>query len=161
MKDCLEYSGYCLIPTWMFLTRIMEVGNHCFLFVQLILIGQFVHSLMIFSMLLLYYSRAYLCFQDLSLIWALMLTRLSLSLGPGDLFVDGKVIHRPQFQFTERQQVRSRPRPRYDRRRETMQVERRETMQRGPSTQQQRPPFSQEPAHNPERYGTMPPGAGN
>ncbi|GJN26452.1 hypothetical protein PR202_gb14381 [Eleusine coracana subsp. coracana] len=80
----------------------------------------------------------------------------------GDLFVDGKVIHRPQFQFTERQQVRSRPRPRYDRRRETMQVERRDTMQRGPSTQQQRPPFSQEPAQNPEqRYGTMPPGARN
>lgn len=50
----------------------------------------------------------------------------------GDLFVDGKVIHRPQFRFTERQQSpRNRPRPRYDRRRETVQVERRETMQRG------------------------------
>ncbi|THU56111.1 hypothetical protein C4D60_Mb11t13810 [Musa balbisiana] len=27
----------------------------------------------------------------------------------GDLFVDGKVIHRPQFRFTERQQTRTRP----------------------------------------------------
>lgn len=44
----------------------------------------------------------------------------------GDLFIDGKVIHRPQFRFNERQQSRNRPRPRYDRRRETMQVARRE-----------------------------------
>lgn len=42
----------------------------------------------------------------------------------GDLFVDGKVIHRPQYWYNERQPTR-RPRPRYDRRRETMQVERR------------------------------------
>lgn len=42
----------------------------------------------------------------------------------GDLFVDGKVIHRPQYRFTERQNNRPRPRPRYDRRRETMQVNR-------------------------------------
>ncbi|CAD5196418.1 unnamed protein product [Musa acuminata subsp. malaccensis] len=55
----------------------------------------------------------------------------------GDLFVDGKVIHRPQFRFTERQQTRTRPRPRYDRRRETMQVERREPMMRGTSGQNQ------------------------
>ncbi|KAL1536288.1 Multiple organellar RNA editing factor 3, mitochondrial [Salvia divinorum] len=42
----------------------------------------------------------------------------------GDLFVDGKVIHRPQYKFTERQQnTRSRPRPRHDSRRETMQVQ--------------------------------------
>lgn len=47
----------------------------------------------------------------------------------GDLFVDGKVIHRPQYRFNERQNTRSRPRPRYDRRRETMQVQRREPMQ--------------------------------
>ncbi|KAK1293352.1 Uncharacterized protein QJS10_CPB17g01234 [Acorus calamus] len=40
----------------------------------------------------------------------------------GDLFIDGKVIHRPQFRFSERQQTRNRPRPRYDRRRETMRV---------------------------------------
>ncbi|KAJ7955146.1 Multiple organellar RNA editing factor 8, chloroplastic/mitochondrial [Quillaja saponaria] len=47
----------------------------------------------------------------------------------GDLFVDGKVIPRPQFRYTERQQnTRNRPRPRYDRRRETMQVERRTPM---------------------------------
>ena len=54
----------------------------------------------------------------------------------GDLFIDGKVIHRPQFRFSERQQTRTRPRPRYDRRRETMQVERREPMRRGSWTQE-------------------------
>ncbi|XP_027119147.1 multiple organellar RNA editing factor 3, mitochondrial-like [Coffea arabica] len=48
----------------------------------------------------------------------------------GDLFVDGKVIPRPQYRFNERQQTRNRPRPRYDRRRETMQVERREPIRR-------------------------------
>ncbi|KAL2464199.1 Multiple organellar RNA editing factor 3 [Forsythia ovata] len=47
----------------------------------------------------------------------------------GDLFVDGKVIHRPQYRFNERQNTRNRPRPRYDRRRETMPVERREPSQ--------------------------------
>ncbi|XP_015899953.1 multiple organellar RNA editing factor 3, mitochondrial [Ziziphus jujuba] len=48
----------------------------------------------------------------------------------GDLFIDGKVIPRPQYRFNERQQTsRNRPRPRYDRRRETMQVQRREPMQ--------------------------------
>ncbi|KAI0510340.1 hypothetical protein KFK09_010941 [Dendrobium nobile] len=58
----------------------------------------------------------------------------------GDLFVDGKVIHRPQFRFTDRQQSpRIRPRPRYDRRQETVQVERREPMQRGTS-----PPVGQD-----------------
>jgi hypothetical protein len=159
MKDCLEFFGYYLIRTWMFLTRIMEVGSRCFLFVQLNSIGQSGHST--FSVLLFYYSRIYLYFQNLSCIWALILTSLSSSRGPGDLFIDGRVIHRPQFQFTERQQVRSRPRPRYDRRRETMQVERRETMQRGPPAQQQGPLFSQEPAQNSEQsYGTMPPGVG-
>ncbi|XP_042502173.1 multiple organellar RNA editing factor 3, mitochondrial [Macadamia integrifolia] len=55
----------------------------------------------------------------------------------GDLFIDGKVIHRPQFRFNERQQTRNRPRPRYDRRRETMQVERREPVQRDSWTQRQ------------------------
>ncbi|KAL3829355.1 hypothetical protein ACJIZ3_018157 [Penstemon smallii] len=44
----------------------------------------------------------------------------------GDLFVDGKVIHRPQYRFSERQNSRNRPRPRHDRRRETMQVQRRD-----------------------------------
>ncbi|KAF3947538.1 hypothetical protein CMV_026340 [Castanea mollissima] len=45
----------------------------------------------------------------------------------GDLFIDGKVIHRPQYTSDMRQQAtRNRPRPRYDRRRETMQVQRRE-----------------------------------
>eukprot|EP01018_Ginkgo_biloba_P004898 Gb_00163 [translate_table: standard] len=48
----------------------------------------------------------------------------------GDLFVDGKVIPRPQYRYPERQQGRNdRPRPRYDRRRDSMQqVERREPM---------------------------------
>ncbi|MQM05247.1 hypothetical protein Taro_038055 [Colocasia esculenta] len=62
----------------------------------------------------------------------------------GDLFIDGKVIHRPQFRFNERQQTRSRPRPRYDRRRESMQVERRETMQREPWRQDQSGHVSQQ-----------------
>lgn len=44
----------------------------------------------------------------------------------GDLFVDGKVIHRPQYRFAERQNTSRRPRPRHDRRRETMQVQRSE-----------------------------------
>ncbi|KAJ1395332.1 plastid developmental protein DAG [Sesbania bispinosa] len=48
----------------------------------------------------------------------------------GDLFVDGKVIPRPQYRYSERQPSRSRPRPRHDRRRETMQVERRDPIQR-------------------------------
>ncbi|KAM0962666.1 hypothetical protein TB2_021462 [Malus domestica] len=49
----------------------------------------------------------------------------------GDLYIDGKVIPRPQYRYNERQQqTRNRPRPRYDRRRETMQVERREPMPR-------------------------------
>ncbi|CAK8563717.1 unnamed protein product [Lathyrus sativus] len=48
----------------------------------------------------------------------------------GDLFIDGKVIPRPQYRYAERQPSRSRPRPRHDRRRETMQVERRDPTQR-------------------------------
>ncbi|KAK7363548.1 hypothetical protein VNO77_05694 [Canavalia gladiata] len=48
----------------------------------------------------------------------------------GDLFIDGKVIPRPQYRYSERQPSRSRPRPRHDRRRETMQVERRDPIQR-------------------------------
>ncbi|KAJ1691572.1 hypothetical protein LUZ63_015727 [Rhynchospora breviuscula] len=32
----------------------------------------------------------------------------------GDLFIDGKVIHRPQFRFTERQQTQSRSRARHN-----------------------------------------------
>ena len=54
-------------------------------------------------------------------------TYLYLGLSLGDLFIDGKVIHRPQYTSDMRQQAtRNRPRPRYDRRRETMQVQRRE-----------------------------------
>ncbi|XP_059280737.1 multiple organellar RNA editing factor 3, mitochondrial-like [Lycium barbarum] len=58
----------------------------------------------------------------------------------GDLFVDGKVIHRPQYRFSQSQGTRPRPRPRYDRRRETMQVERREPIQRGAWAPNQQPP---------------------
>ncbi|KAM6552489.1 hypothetical protein CsatB_013251 [Cannabis sativa] len=50
----------------------------------------------------------------------------------GDLFIDGKVIPRPQFRFTDRQQQpsRNRPRARMDRRsREPMQSQRREPNQ--------------------------------
>ncbi|XP_072984315.1 multiple organellar RNA editing factor 3, mitochondrial-like [Typha latifolia] len=80
----------------------------------------------------------------------------------GDLFVDGKVIHRPQFRFNERQPTRNRPRPRYDRRRETMQVERREPMQRGAWMQEQRPPASQQVSDNPQQgHQSGSPGEGN
>lgn len=55
----------------------------------------------------------------------------------GDLFIDGKVIPRPQYRFTDRQQnTRPRPRPRYDKRRETMQTIRREPVQGQGWTQQ-------------------------
>ncbi|CAA6662032.1 unnamed protein product [Spirodela intermedia] len=70
--------------------------------------------------------------------------------GGWDLFIDGKVIHRPQFRFNERQQTRNRPRPRYDRRRETMQVERREPMQTGQWTQEQRSPSTQQMPGEPQ-----------
>ncbi|KAJ4722119.1 multiple organellar RNA editing factor 3, mitochondrial-like [Melia azedarach] len=67
----------------------------------------------------------------------------------GDLYIDGKVIHRPQYRFTDRQQNnRNRPRPRYDRRRETMQVERREPLQRQNWTQNQSAPMQQPTSMN-------------
>lgn len=60
----------------------------------------------------------------------LSLLLFSCFLASGDLFIDGKVIPRPQFRYSDRQQPsRNRPRPRFDRRREAMQVERREPMQ--------------------------------
>lgn len=40
----------------------------------------------------------------------------------GDLFIDGKVIRRPQYDYSDRQQnTRTRSRPRYDKRRERVQ----------------------------------------
>ena len=67
----------------------------------------------------------------------------------GDLYEDGKVIHRPQYRYNERQQqTRNRPRPRYDRRRETMQVEKRETVQGQNWTQYTRPPVMQPSSDN-------------
>ncbi|XXG86300.1 hypothetical protein AAC387_Pa11g1221 [Persea americana] len=40
-----------------------------------------------------------------------------------DLFVDGKVIHRPQLCFNARQNIRNGPPPRYDKQRKTVQVD--------------------------------------
>ncbi|XP_051152899.1 multiple organellar RNA editing factor 3, mitochondrial [Andrographis paniculata] len=66
----------------------------------------------------------------------------------GDLFVDGKVIHRPQYRFSDRQNnnnnSRSRPRPRYDRRREAMPV------QTQTQTQRREPEPGPEPAKQPK-----------
>ncbi|KAK7302657.1 hypothetical protein RJT34_13550 [Clitoria ternatea] len=67
----------------------------------------------------------------------------------GDLFVDGKVIPRPQYRYSDRQSSRSRPRPRHDRRRETMQVERRDPNQRQDWSQDQGGPMhSSTPMNN-------------
>ncbi|XP_027332485.1 multiple organellar RNA editing factor 3, mitochondrial isoform X2 [Abrus precatorius] len=70
----------------------------------------------------------------------------------GDLFIDGKVIPRPQYRYSERQPSRSmsrpRPRPRHDRRRETMQVERRDPIQRQNWNQGQGGPMEPSPAMN-------------
>ncbi|KAK1380295.1 multiple organellar RNA editing factor 3, mitochondrial [Heracleum sosnowskyi] len=66
----------------------------------------------------------------------------------GDLFVDGKVIHRPQYRYDDRQPTRSRPRVRYDRRRETMQTVRREPMRRDNWDQDRREPIHQPAAAN-------------
>ncbi|XP_021898477.1 multiple organellar RNA editing factor 3, mitochondrial [Carica papaya] len=66
----------------------------------------------------------------------------------GDLYINGKVIHRPQYRFNERQPTRNRARPRYDRRRETMQVERREPMQRQSWNQGQTGTMQQTPSTN-------------
>ncbi|KAK2996473.1 hypothetical protein RJ639_042458 [Escallonia herrerae] len=65
----------------------------------------------------------------------------------GDLFVDGKVIHRPQYRHDQRQQnSRPRPRPRYDRRRETMQAERREPFRREAWALDHKEPAMQQPS---------------
>ncbi|KAL2924504.1 Multiple organellar RNA editing factor 3 mitochondrial [Bienertia sinuspersici] len=58
----------------------------------------------------------------------------------GDLFIDGKVIRRPQYDYSERQQnSRPRSRPRHDRRRERVQNVGRvpiQTQQQGANAQQ-------------------------
>ncbi|XP_028751653.1 multiple organellar RNA editing factor 3, mitochondrial-like [Neltuma alba] len=61
----------------------------------------------------------------------------------GDLFIDGKVIPRPQYRYSERQTTRNRPRPRYDRRRETMRVDRREPAHLQNLSQRQGGPMQQ------------------
>ncbi|PON61954.1 Multiple organellar RNA editing factor 3, mitochondrial [Parasponia andersonii] len=63
----------------------------------------------------------------------------------GDLFVDGKVIPRPQYRFTDRQQQpsRNRPRARTDRRRETVQAERK--VAKKSETDESQEPVQQEP----------------
>ncbi|VVA24682.1 PREDICTED: multiple organellar RNA editing factor [Prunus dulcis] len=73
----------------------------------------------------------------------------------GDLYIDGKVIPRPQYRYNERQQqTRNRPRPRYDRRRETMQVERREPMQGQSLGQDRREPVQQTTQSSTQGGGT-------
>ncbi|GMH08288.1 hypothetical protein Nepgr_010128 [Nepenthes gracilis] len=76
----------------------------------------------------------------------------------GDLFIDGKVIRRPQYDFSNRQPTRNRPRPRYDRRRETMQVERRTPVQTQSWTQAHRDsvqqPASTEGQNEPQGGGS-------
>ncbi|CAN7075621.1 unnamed protein product [Brassica oleracea var. botrytis] len=57
----------------------------------------------------------------------------------GDLYIEGKVIPRPQYRFTEQRQTRNRSRPRYDRRRETVQVERREPTSQNRNQNQPQP----------------------
>ncbi|KAM7278698.1 hypothetical protein ACFE04_005832 [Oxalis oulophora] len=75
-----------------------------------------------------------------------IMEKFTLGMGlSGDLFVDGKVIHRPQYRVNERQPTRSRPRPRHDRRQETMQVERRQPMPNQSWSQGQNPSFQQQP----------------
>ncbi|KAL8162249.1 hypothetical protein V2J09_013738 [Rumex salicifolius] len=63
----------------------------------------------------------------------------------GDLFVDGKVIRRPQYDFTNRQQSKPRNRPTPDRRRESMQGERRAPRQLQNSNQTKQETTSVEP----------------
>ncbi|CAB4262633.1 unnamed protein product [Prunus armeniaca] len=73
----------------------------------------------------------------------------------GDLYIDGKVIPRPQYRYNERQQqTRNRPRPRYDRRRETMQVEKREPMQGQSLGQDRREPVQQTTQSSAQGGGT-------
>ncbi|RZC50979.1 hypothetical protein C5167_019406 [Papaver somniferum] len=66
----------------------------------------------------------------------------------GDLFVDGKVIHRPQFNYSNSQQSWQRPRQRYDSRRQAMQVARNEHAQRGPVPAASRPLGGQDSFQN-------------
>ncbi|KAL0699368.1 hypothetical protein Bca4012_055490 [Brassica carinata] len=67
---------------------------------------------------------------------------------PCDLYIEGKVIPRPQYRFTEQRQTRNRSRPRYDRRRETMQVERREPTQQNWNQNQPPPPMGHQAPEN-------------
>lgn len=131
----LVFCGFCLIHILTFQTKIMEVGinfvmdvPNCFYNFQAMLFclcisQQVVVTSKSFLLLIIYFV--------LPLNWC-----------TGDLFIDGKVVHRPQYWYNERQPTRNRPRPRYDRRRETMQTQKREPFQRtwGPnqseSTQQ-------------------------
>ncbi|MCL7044698.1 hypothetical protein MKW94_020040 [Papaver nudicaule] len=77
----------------------------------------------------------------------------------GDLFVDGKVIHRPQFNYSNNSQIsRQRPRPRYDSRRQGMQVARNEQTQSGPVPAASRPFGGQDSFQNGERDPSMSPG---
>ncbi|KAL0538004.1 hypothetical protein IC582_026998 [Cucumis melo] len=67
----------------------------------------------------------------------------------GDLFVDGMVIPRPQYRYNDRQQPsRNRPRPRYDRRRETIPVVRRQSIQGQNWGQNQSDPMQPPPSRD-------------
>lgn len=87
-----------------------------------------------------------LCFYALGILLSLVaclfhhLLTVPIHWYSGDLFIDGKVIHRPQYRFDQNQSTRPRPRPRYDRRRETMQVERRKPIHRRASVPNQQHP---------------------
>ena len=71
----------------------------------------------------------------------LMLLTCAIFRSLGDLFVDGKVIRRPQYDYSDRQQnTRTRSRPRNDRRRERIQ-----NVDRAP-IQTQRPNWAQDNA---------------
>ncbi|KAI3975516.1 hypothetical protein MKX01_038785 [Papaver californicum] len=79
----------------------------------------------------------------------------------GDLFVEGKVIHRPQFNYNNSQQSRQRPRPRYDSRRQAMQVARNEHAQRGPIPATSHPLGGQDSFQNGGRDPSKNPGQFN
>lgn len=92
-------------------------------------------------------SAIFICLNFLIAFWSSLLLQF-LNWWSGDLYINGKVIHRPQYRFNERQPTRNRARPRYDRRRETMQVERREPMQRQSWNQGQTGTMQQTPSTN-------------
>lgn len=113
----LVFCGCCLIHILMFLTKIMEVAIKT----QTVIFWAMPFWLCIYRQLVL---------NNKSFLLLLIHSVFYLNWCIGDLFVDGKVVHRPQFWYNERQQTKNRPRPRYDRRTKTMQTQTREPFQR-------------------------------